>query len=256
MSGREEPRWLAPAPLWSDGTVGTGSDLALSPWITELENESFFDEFLAILGGTGGRSPADLAGTGPKLSGEDGSFRLFTPTSHFYNLVTASLVCHRPGIPDHTPRPRLGERAFFVIRLIGDGAESAFVPGPPGAGSWVPATAGVLTPGERELPLHPVPVASFAPSGTAAATLGMAAGRPSTRTVLYGYIPVPFRDADSGDGPAHVIHAVLARDPCPPVFSAPSHPFRLAGQYPPVIPTVRTGPRPADPPDPPEGPTP
>jgi len=254
MSGREDLRWLAPAPLWSDDTVGTGSDLARGPWITELETESFFDDFLAILGATGGRSPAELSGTGPKLSAEDGSFRLFTPTSHFYNLVTASLVCHRPGIPDHTPRPRLGERVFFVIRLIGDGgAESAFVPGPPGAGSWVPATPGTLTPQERELPLHRVPVAAFAAAGTAAANLGMAAGRPSTRTLLYGYIPVPFRDAGTGDGPGYVIRAVLARDPCPPVFSVPSHPFRLAGQYPGVISTMRTGPQQ---PHSPEGPTP
>ncbi|WP_329314753.1 hypothetical protein [Streptomyces sp. NBC_01262] len=225
---REALRWLAPAPLWTAGTVGTASDAFLRPWIAESRTHSFLDDFLATVGGTDGRSPADLSGTLPERSAQDGAFRFFMATSRRYYLVAATLVCHRPGIPDHTVQRALDERAFFVLRRIeGNGTESAFVPGPT-AGTWQPATAGAPVPGERELPLHPVPVAAFAAAGTTAATLGMAAGQRSARTVLYGYIPVLGGNQTKDDSPPHVIRTVLTRDPCPPVLSVRTHPFRFA----------------------------
>ncbi|WP_405868127.1 hypothetical protein OG407_49725 [Streptomyces sp. NBC_01515] len=229
-AGRETPRWLAPAPLWTAGTVGTASEEFLRPWIAELRTDSFLADFLSVLGGADGRSPADLPGTLPERSAEDGSYRLFTSRSRRYYLVVATLACRRPGIPDHAVQPALGERVLFVLRRIGQGAEKGFVPSATDPGTWQAATADALVPGERELPLHRAPVAAFAAPGTAAATLGMAAGQPSARTVFYGYIPVSGGDTVADDvTTTYVIRAVLVRDPCGPVISAPTHPFELAG---------------------------
>ncbi|MEU9455121.1 hypothetical protein [Streptomyces sp. NPDC048277] len=236
-AARETPRWLAPAPLWTARTVAAASEEFLRPWIAELRTDSFLADFLSIVGGTDGRSPADLPATLPERSDEDGSYRLFPSHSRRYYLVLASLVCHRPGIPDHTVQPALGERALFVLRRIRQGAEKGFVPSATDTGTWQPATAHALVPGERELPLHRAPVAAFAAPGTAAATLGMAAGQPSARTVRYGYIPVSGGDTVADDvTTTYVIRAVLVRDPCAPVISAPTQPFELAGPLDPDAP--------------------
>ena len=193
----EVVQWLTPAPLWTEDAVGVASGGLLQPWIAELTTDTFVDDFLALLAGTGGASPADLAATRPGTTvPETGALRLFQPLSQRYYLVAATLACRRPGIPDHAVRPGRGERVSFVLRRRDpDGTEHGFVPG--GAGrpaTWRPATAAALVPGERELPMHPAPVGAFAEPGTAAAALGMAAAERSTRTVFYGYIPVSGRD--------------------------------------------------------------
>ncbi|MFE4964222.1 hypothetical protein [Streptomyces sp. NPDC056660] len=221
-AGPERLQWTAPAPLWTADTVGTASPAFLRPLIAELDTDAFLDVFLAMAGGTGGRAPTDLAGLPPDQA-PDGTYPLYWPTAHRYYLVAASLVCRRPGIPDHAVQPALGERPFFVIR-------PAAAAGPDDA----------LLPDERQLPLHATPVAAFAPPGSTAATLGMAADSRSTRTLFYGFVPVSDGDPDVRDPTAHVIRTVLARDPCPPVLGAPSHPFTFAGPLPPPI-GLRTG---------------
>ena len=226
---RPEPvRWLAPAPLWSKVPA---PGVLEQPWIAEMPTDlfpkplldAFFDVFQAILGGTSGRSPADLAGTSPVIDG-GGVRRLYQANDHRYNLIVASLVCQRVGIPDHTVLTRKGERAAFVVRRIASsGVETAHVPG----GPWVPATPGALLPGEQSYPMFPLPVAPFAAPGSVAATLGMASGQRSTRTVQYGYIPVTAVGEIGGFGEPMQIRAVLLRDPCPAVLGAPSPLFSI-----------------------------
>lgn len=195
-------QWLAPAPLW---TSGAAAGAPARPWIAELTSDAFLPELLDLLAGANGASPADLALTRPArtVDGDaDGPYRLFQPLSQRYYVVTASLVCRRPGIPDHAVRPARGERATFVIRrLTPAGDEEAWVPGsgaaPPGAapsGSWLPAVGDDLVPGEEELPLHAAPVGAFAEAGSVPAALGMRRGTASTRSVLHGYIPVGRRE--------------------------------------------------------------
>jgi hypothetical protein len=195
--GRQErTEWLAPAPLWSD--VGAAASGLLQPWIAELTSDSFMADFLGMLAGTGGRSPDELATTVPQTTVDGtatGTFRLFQPLNRRYYLVTATLACQRPGIPDRLVHPNRGERASFVIRQLDThGGELGFVPGSTG-GSWRPATADALVDGEQEHPMHPAAVTPFAAPGTTAAALGMAADRGHPRTVLFGYIPVASRDA-------------------------------------------------------------
>lgn len=204
----EQLQWLAPAPLWNTMTVGAASAGLTQPWIAELRSDAFVADFLGLVGGQNGASPASLADTVPHrtVGGAAGApFRLFQPMSQCYYIVSATLACRRPGVPDRAVKPAQGERTSFVIRLLdadgeqawvpaGQGSTTAPAPGSPPTGQWLPAPAGALVNGEEKLPLHPAPVAPFADAGSTAATLGMAAGADSTRTVFYGYIPVGRRE--------------------------------------------------------------
>jgi hypothetical protein len=205
----EQLQWLAPAPLWNILTVGAASSGLTQPWIAELTSDAFVSDFLGIVGGQNGASPDGLADTVPHrtVGGADGApFRLFQPMSQCYYIVSATLACRRPGIPDRAVKPAQGERTSFVIRLLDSGGERAWVPaggqgsatapapGSPPTGQWQQATAGALVDGEEQFPMHPAPVAPFADADSTAAALGMAAGADSTRTVYYGYIPVGRRE--------------------------------------------------------------
>jgi hypothetical protein len=204
----EQLQWLAPAPLWNTLTVGAASSGLIQPWIAELRSDAFISDFLGLIGGQNGASPDGLAGTAPHITvgGAAGApFRLFQPMSQCYYIVSATLACRRPGIPDRAVKPARGERTSFVIRLLNAGGEQAWVPagqggtmapdpGSPPTGQWQPASVDALVDGEEQFPMHPAPVAAFAESGSTAATLGMAAGTDSTRTLFYGYIPVGRRE--------------------------------------------------------------
>ena len=211
----DDLQWLSPAPLWQAGDlagaaqqgrtpIGAGAGSAVvtptaivQPWIVELTVDQFMARFLALCAGTDGVGPADLAATRPALAAgggdptnPDATYRLFQPLSRRYYLVTASLCCRRAGLPDHQPDPGEDEQAVFVVRRVDDdGTEYGHV----GAG-WVAADGSTLLDGEQRFPLHAAPVAGFAAPGTPAGALGMAVGEPSTRQLLYGYIPVASRD--------------------------------------------------------------
>jgi hypothetical protein len=205
----EQLQWLAPAPLWNTLTVGPASSGLTQPWISELRSDAFVSDFLGIVGGRNGASPDALAGTAPQITVGNvtgAPFRLFQPMSQCYYIVSATLTCRRPGIPDRAVKRAQGERTSFVIRLLtadgeqawvpagGHGSATASEPGSPPTGQWQQATADALANGEEQFPMHPAPVAPFAESGSTAATLGMTAGTDSTRTIYYGYIPVGRRE--------------------------------------------------------------
>lgn len=199
----ERLQWLVPAPLWSTDQVGPAASGLVEPWIAEMASDQFVAEFLDILSGSSGRTPAELGGTRPDATADGQTpatstapYRLFQPLSQRYYLVAATLVCRRPGIPDHQIDTGAGDRVFFVMRRLDPvtTAEQGFVPGR-GGGTWQPANAVAVLPGEEEHPMHPAAVAAFAAAGTAPARLGLAAGEEPTRTVFFGYIPVAGRDA-------------------------------------------------------------
>jgi hypothetical protein len=202
----ERVQWLAPAPLWDEATVAAANAGIGQPWIAELTSDAFVAQFLAMVGGTDGSAPDGLAGTRPEKTAGNaatGPFRLFQPLSQRYYIVSASLICRRPGIPDRQVRKAKGEKTTFVMRLLADdGSEQAFIPakgagltpGGPPTGTWRPAAGDVLADSEKQYPMHAAPVAPFAPAGSTAATLGMADGEQSVRTVFYGYIPAGGRE--------------------------------------------------------------
>jgi hypothetical protein len=192
--GRTEVlQWLAPAPLWDNLPIGAGSAGLVQPWITELTQDKFVDQFTEMLSGTSG-SPTDLASMDPALTvgGVAGApYRLFQPLSQRFYVVSATLVCRRPGIPDHSVKPAQGEKTMFVMRrLNATGDEEAFIPGPGNTATWVAATGAALQPGEKEYPMHPAPVAPYALPGTTTSALGLDAESGIGRTIFYGYIPV------------------------------------------------------------------
>lgn len=192
-------QWLAPAPLWDEQAVGVGASGLTQPWIAEIADDRFVDAFAGILAGGTASPAAGLAATRPAVT-TDGTaaapYRLFQPLSMRHYLVVATLVCRRPGIPDHTVLLPRGERAFFVMRrLVGTG-EEAYLPGTGGApGSWVAADAGVLVPGEQENPMHAAPVTPYADQGSTAAALGLALDGGPGRRVWFGYVPVGIRES-------------------------------------------------------------
>jgi hypothetical protein len=193
--------WLTPAPLWDQPGFGLESDQLRMPFLVELKSDQFVDEFLTLMGVGAAKLPACLHKMAPEVTNDAGSYRLFQPLSQRYYLVTASLVCRRVGIPDRVVRPAQGERTSFVVRrLLADETEQAWVPA---AGGWQTASGQQLSPGEEQLPMHPVPVTPFATPGSTAATFGMT--EPGRRTVHYGYIATgrrermvqPLTDADA-----------------------------------------------------------
>lgn len=190
-------QWLAPAPLWNAGSVGAAARGLAQPFLAEFATDSFADVFLGMLNGSAG-TPSDLAGLVPDTTIDGtptGAYRLFQPLSERYYLVAAELVCRRPGIPDHAVNPRAGEKATFVMRRqdAATGGEQAFVPGS-GGGTWVAASTTELTPGEKQYPMNPAPVAPFADAGTTAAGLGLARDGGAGRTLWWGYVPVAVRN--------------------------------------------------------------
>jgi hypothetical protein len=184
----EPLNWLAPAPLWGDGGLGVEAPQLVTPWIVELAEDQFTAQFLGIMGAEAGALPTDIATMAPAVTdAANGAYRLFQPLNQRYYLVTASLVCRRPGLPDHAVNVSHGESTTFVLRQMVNGTEQALV-----AGSWTTASSTALVPGEQQLPMHGAPVAGFAATGSFAANFGMStAGR---RTVHYGYIPVALRE--------------------------------------------------------------
>ena len=217
LGRREITQWLAPAPLWDGLDVGAGASGLTTPFIAELTTDRFVDAFTGMLAGTGGASPADLATMAPSVTVDGtttGAYRLFQPLSQRYYLVSATLVCRRPGIPDHTVDVRAKESVGFVMRRLEDDGEQAFVPGS-GAGTWVAASQTALTEGEQVYPMHPAPVAPYAAAGTTTAGLGLDAATGTGRTVWFGYVPVAQREkmAKAMADPAGAIAGLVADPP-------------------------------------------
>jgi hypothetical protein len=195
--GRTEiTQWLAPAPLWDGLQVGAAAAGLAAPFIAELTTDRFVDAFIGLLAGTGPTTPDGLATMAPAVTVDGtatGAYRLFQPLSQRYYLVSATLVCRRPGIPDHTVNLRAKESVGFVMRRLESGAEQAFVPGT-GPGTWVAATETELADGEQVHPMAPAVVAPYAAPGSTTAALGLDAATGTGRTVWFGYVPVTVRE--------------------------------------------------------------
>jgi hypothetical protein len=96
-----------------------------------------------------------------------GPFKLFQPAQQRFYLVTASLACRKPGLPDHTVKAAEQERVSWVLRRVRPRESGANPPAPDtwledawipsgSAGTWRAATPTSLEAGEERLPMFSV----------------------------------------------------------------------------------------------------
>ena len=193
-------QWLSPSPLWTPLTSGTDRTAFRAPALLRFATDTFMMDLQTLLATTPAnlanyvaqpetwRCPAVGLGTAPIAASCLASnnltsppLKLFQPVHARFYLVSASLVCRLPGIPDHTVKTNQGEKTTFVLRRV-QAISSTTVPGtpfseqlyneyawipnptPPGTPpGWVPATPNSIAPGEDKLPLF---ATTFGSNGT------------------------------------------------------------------------------------------
>jgi hypothetical protein len=177
--------WLSPSPLWDDFT---GGPAFRRPTVLRFASDAFMQELQgtlesrpAALRGFVARpeswrrpaaglpprtSPAASAASAASVSpgtaatvataaGEPLTF--YQPVHGRFYLVTASLACRVPGLPEHTVDLAAGETVTFVIRRImrnaaGAEREMAWVTRD-GATGWTQAPGAGMVEGEERLPM-------------------------------------------------------------------------------------------------------
>jgi hypothetical protein len=186
--------WLSPSPLWPQ--LGANSDKTAfqSPVLLRFASDTFMQDLQSKLQ----QNPAGLSdfvaqpetwrspAVGLTTSTPTSSvLKFFQPVHLRFYLVTASLTCRLPGLPDHTVKTAAGERASFVLRRLAadpqnpqNTLEYAWLPNltPPG---WMAVAGNSVAAGEDKLALF-----------------NLQAGTNGTRRrVFTGFIPVARQQA-------------------------------------------------------------
>ena len=180
--------WLSPSPLWDD-VMPLGTARFRAPTLLRFATDTFMEEFQAQLA----TQPHELvqrvaryetwrkpeAGLLPLSTKQ---LKLFQPVHGRFYLVTATLACRTPGLPEHTVDLAQEESVSFVLRRIASNGELAWVTAADGRQGWMSAQPRALAHGEEALPMFP--------SNFAADDL--------TRRVFAGLVPVGRREAYVG----------------------------------------------------------
>ncbi|HZD50203.1 MAG TPA: hypothetical protein VE178_15785, partial [Silvibacterium sp.] len=165
--------WLSPSPLWPQ--LGTSGDKTAfqAPALLRFATDTFMQDLQSKLqqdpAGLSNyvaqpenwRNPrVGLATSSTSTSSVSGgndvptTLKFFQPVHARFYLVTASLTCRLPGLPDHSVKVTAGEGTSFVLRkLAGDPQnpqEYAWIANPPG---WMAVDGNSVAPGEDKLPL-------------------------------------------------------------------------------------------------------
>lgn len=160
--------WVAAAPLWKSAVKDP--QVLRRPTIVGFGQDDFMEVLLKTLAtapssladrvATGAsrsfreRLPGEAFGAAPKVS--SGALKLYQPVHGWFYLVTGSLVCRLPGLPDHPVDLAIGESAGFVVRRLSGGAELGLVADASGKKSWQTAPTGKTLNGEEVLPMFPL----------------------------------------------------------------------------------------------------
>ncbi len=171
---RESFDWLKPSPLWEAGLASARQPDFFQPQLLQFNDDNFIGAFRKALAANdpdklrAALVPAGAQGSAPKL---------FQPAHGCFYLVTATLSCRVPGLPERTVRFADHESAFFVLRKFVAGVEYAWVVDGTDK-RWQPMTGRTRTvaPMEERLPLFRVVGADG-------------------RAVFVGYVPVASQDA-------------------------------------------------------------
>jgi hypothetical protein len=162
-------QWVTAAPLWR--SKASDPTAMKRPALLRFQSDSFMDDFAGALAAT----PIDLSGFtatpmrfGPAPVGEDPTawptppagtpLKLFQPVHGHFNLVTATLVCRLPGMPDRALDAARDKVGFVLRRLDTDGvSELAWSTTADGTKGWQPvANVKLLATGEDVAPMFPV----------------------------------------------------------------------------------------------------
>lgn len=248
--------WMAPQPMWRAGpTESNGA--AGQPAILRFATDAFMEELNAVTATHPERLPAwlarpetwrnpmpapDTTGLAPQepmsesrqkliriargrnpVSGvpvpeaSPDPLKLYQPAQGRFYLVTASLVCQLPGLPDRTVESGNQEQVRFVVRRLvppsndqipdpsdPETTEYAFVPKGEGF-AWQPianvADRTKLQPNEERLPLFPLTYGPGQGNDTGRKRRLLAGAIPVGRRETYVGAPEARTGTDSGDTP-------------------------------------------------------
>lgn len=187
-------QWMAPSPLWSSmAQKQPGQPNTLNaPALVRFTTDTFMEDLIALLQANPGALQQQIAVPesfqAPPVGASPGwqppapaQLKLYQPIHGFFYLVTASLVCHVPGLPDRVVNAAKSEKIGFVLRrLTPDNVEMAWVAGTAGGKSWqpLPGDGSSVMDGEEILPMSPL---NFILNGR-------------NRRLLIGLIPTSSRD--------------------------------------------------------------
>jgi hypothetical protein len=171
-------QWVTASPLWTDAVRGGLRDATpqeearmQQPTILRLATDDFMDELARVLAGDPAQlkayeaQPASFRARPPGAPAAwppvPAQLKLYQPAHGDFYLVTATLVCRRPGLPEHLVRPEVREKVGFVLRRVAAGAELAWVddPSAPKGKTWravAAADAQTVVEGEDVKPMFPL----------------------------------------------------------------------------------------------------
>lgn len=193
-------RWLSPSPLWDDLVAKPAG--FRSPALLRFAGDEFIPQYQGVLEQEPRRlrdfvarpetwrEPAVGLNTPPSATLP---LRLYQPVHNRFYLVTASLACRVPGLPEHTVDVANGDEVGFVVRRItytqagAETGEWAWVARPDGSNGWVRAAGQALAADEERLPLFGT---TYVGSGGLKGTV--------QRRVFAGLIPASRREAYVG----------------------------------------------------------
>jgi hypothetical protein len=164
-------QWVTASPLWTDAVRGGLRDATpaeeermQAPTILRLPTDDFMDEVARVLAADPAQlkayeaQPVSFRGRPPGAPASwppvPAQLKLYQPVHGDFYLVTGTLVCRRPGLPEHLVRPEVREQVGFVLRRVADGGELAWV-----GKTWQPvaaADARAVAGGEDVLPMFPL----------------------------------------------------------------------------------------------------
>jgi hypothetical protein len=166
-------QWVTASPLWDSVLPRDSRKRAVDeqpmqrPALLRFASDSFMDDLARLLDS----DPAKLEQhralpethrilpPGRSAPATAPPLKLFQAAHGHFNLVAATLVCRRPGLPEHLCDPARAEKVGFLLRrLDAAGKELAWVPGAtPVDNAWkTPADPALVVEGEEILPLFPI----------------------------------------------------------------------------------------------------
>ena len=169
MIREHKVQWVTAAPLWNDAS--SAPVVMQRPALLRFETDTFMEDLTSLLAKSPQRLDEFVAVPKSyrqrpigeemnwKPTTENGALKLFQPAHGQFNLVTATLVCRLPGMPDRALEPARDQVGFCLRRLDVDGAEMAWS-SREGRKVWqriAPVEIDRTSLGEEVLPLFAVP---------------------------------------------------------------------------------------------------